>query len=358
MLLMTTIKAQKTTDSDNLDFLSLKWKQVAFTMPDNWYSSKEACAVADNVLRCQKSNGGWAKNKPYHHEFTENDIQQLNVGSVNGATIDNGATITEMYFLAKVYDKTQNSIYKQSFYKALQFLLKAQYSNGGWPQFYPPRENVPYSAHITYNDNAMVNVLSLYMQIMEQKEPYTSLSVPDSLLQKIEVSFNKGIECILKTQIYVNNQPTVWCAQHHEVSLQPANARSYELASYSGAESAAIVLLLMELKSPSPEVINAVKGAVDWFKKHQIEGIRIEKQLDDEGRPNRVMVQDKNASALWARFYDLDTEKPFFCDRDGIKKPTLAEIGYERRNGYAWYITVPQIVLDRYENWLTMISND
>ena len=48
---------------------------------------------------------------------------------------------------------------------------------------------------------------------------------------------------------------------------------------------------------------------------------------------------------------ELDNNKPFFCDRDGIKKYSLAEIGPERRNGYAWYISTPEKVLKKYPKW-------
>jgi pectinesterase len=54
---------------------------------------------------------------------------------------------------------------------------------------------------------------------------------------------------------------------------------------------------------------------------------------------------------MWARFYELENNRPFFCDRDGIKKYTLAEIGYERRNGYSWYSDSPQKILDKYPEW-------
>ena len=48
---------------------------------------------------------------------------------------------------------------------------------------------------------------------------------------------------------------------------------------------------------------------------------------------------------------ELDNNKPFFCDRDGIKKATLAEIGYERRNGYGWYTNEPNELLKKYQIW-------
>ena len=53
----------------------------------------------------------------------------------------------------------------------------------------------------------------------------------------------------------------------------------------------------------------------------------------------------------WARFYDLETNRPFFCDRDGIKKYDISEIGHERRNGYSWYNKDGSKVLKRYEKW-------
>ena len=28
----------------------------------------------------------------------------------------------------------------------------------------------------------------------------------------------------------------------------------------------------------------------------------------------------EDCPTLWARFYELETNRPFFCDRDGIKK--------------------------------------
>ena len=49
--------------------------------------------------------------------------------------------------------------------------------------------------------------------------------------------------------------------------------------------------------------------------------------------------------------------KPIFVDRDGIPKSTLAEIGYERRNGYAWYVTSPQSILNDYPKWKMSHAN-
>ena len=73
------------------------------------------------------------------------------------STIDNKATITQIAFLARLYLATKDERYKESFLKGMEFLLGGQYDNGGWPQFWP--KNRDYQVHITYNDNAMVNVM-------------------------------------------------------------------------------------------------------------------------------------------------------------------------------------------------------
>jgi len=62
-------------------------------------------------------------------------------------------------------------------------------------------------------------------------------------------------------------------------------------------------------------------------------------------------VKDPSAPPLWARFYDIETGRPFFCGRDGVKKSTFAEIERERRNGYAWYGNWGERLAKDYAAW-------
>ncbi|GAB4451622.1 MAG: hypothetical protein OHK0029_01130 [Armatimonadaceae bacterium] len=94
-------------------------------------------------------------------------------------------------------------------------------------------------------------------------------------------------------------------------------------------------------------VQDAIEGAVAWFHRSRLEGIRLEKTPDDV-----AVVSDTNAPPLWARFYDIETNQPIFCGRDGIIKPQLAQIERERRTGYAWYTDRPAQLLSRdYPAW-------
>ncbi len=355
LIVLLFISSAVVAQNNNDDYLKYSWKKVATQMPDQWYSTADAQRVAETVLFCQQDNGGWQKNKPYHLPLTKQDSSKIiESRSGVGSTIDNGATTTEMIFLAKMYTAGADERYAKAFSKAIDFLLEAQYKNGGWPQFYPFRDgkSVSYASHITYNDNAMVNVLRLLREVAASAKPFNTIPVDAAKKEKIQKAYSKGIECILNTQIKKNKQLTVWCAQHDEFTLAPANARTYELASFSGAESVGIVQLLMEIEHPSPEIIAAVTSAVKWMDAHKITGVKLVNQPGADGKKNVVLVEDATAVPLLARFYDLDTEKPFFCDRDGIKKPTLAEIGSERRNGYSWYYDNFESLQKQYNKWL------
>jgi pectate lyase len=309
----------------------------------DWFAGDEAALITTNILSWQSPHGGWPKNTSTAGNPYTGDIHNLR------PTFDNGATLDELRFLAHRYRACGDSAAEAAFLRGLTYVLDAQYKNGGWPQFSPPGRG--YHRFITFNDNAMVRIMHFVREVAEI-ETYDFIS--SAFRNQCENSFERGIECILQCQIRVDGKLTVWCAQHDEVDFRPQSARSYELASFSGAESVGITRLLMSLEEPSEEVIQAVEGAIRWFQSSRIEGIRIDR-MPDEDAPrgfNKVIVTDKNASPLWARFYDIKSRRPIFCDRDGIPKSTLAEIGYERRNGYAWYGSWPRRLLEvEYPAW-------
>jgi pectinesterase len=331
--------------------LNKNWKDIVAIDDKAWFSSTEAREIAENVLLYQRNIGGWPKNIQMQKTLSEEEKQNLEALKTDpmDSTTDNGATCMEMLFLSKIYAQVANEKYKKAFLNGLDYLLAAQYENGGWPQFYPLKKG--YYSHITYNDDSMVNILEILKNLIDGRD-YYSIKPSQETLLRLQKAFDKGIACILKTQYKQNGQLTAWCAQHDEFTLLPAKARAYELPSLSGKESAKIVLLLMAVENPSKEIITAVNSAVVWFEKTKITGIREERQRVGNTKVfDKVMVKDLNAAPLWARFMELDSNTPFFCDRDGVKKGSLAEIGSERRNGYAWYTNEPKEVLKKYPLW-------
>ena len=234
--------------------------------------------------------------------------------------------------------------------KDFEYLLKAQYPNGGWPQFFPLRNG--YWDHITYNDDAMIGVLETLREIANRAPEYAFLN--DTERTSAKQAVDRGIECILKTQVLQNGKLTVWCAQHDEKTLAPAKARAYEHPSLSGSESVGIVEFLMGIEKPSSEVVRAVRSAVDWFQSVKLNGIRVVAKPapgTPKGTDNTV-VHDAQAPPLWARFYELGTNRPIFSGRDSVIKYSMAEIEYERRNGYRWYVDRPAKLIDQeYPKW-------
>lgn len=327
------------------------WPDIIRKNDAAWFASAEAKNIAENVLLYQRNIGGWPKNIQMQNPLSETEKQKLVVlkSDLKEITTDNGATCQEMLFMSKMYAQVKDDRYKESFLKGLNYLLEAQYNNGGWPQFFPLKKG--YYTHITYNDDSMVNIMNIMKQVGEETDFY-SIKPSKKIAEKAKKSFDKGIDCILKTQYKQNGVLTAWCAQHDEVSLAPANARAFELASLSGYESAKIVLLLMSIEKPSAEIITAVKSAQIWFEKTKITNLEEKRVLNDAGKIiDKKMIVTQNAAPIWARFMDLETNEPFFCDRDGIRKKSLEEIGSERRNGYSWYTDAPKEVLKKYASW-------
>jgi len=333
----------------------MRWISVALDQPEEWYGTEEAIAIAENVLLYQRNTGGWPKNIPMHHRLSERDKKTVLAAKdkTTDSTIDNDATYMEPVFLAKVYNKTFNEKYKNAFMRALEYILAAQYPNGGWPQYYPLQRG--YYSRITYNDNAMINMLTILKGIIENDELFAFVD-DTALIKRCIDAFDRGLDCILKTQYRQNGKLTGWCAQHDEKTLEPALGRSYELASLSGSEGANVVLFLMEIENPKKEVIEAVSAAVEWFEKVKISGIRVETFINSDGLRDRRVVADPAAPFIWARFYQLEDNRPIFSDRDGIKKYAMSEIGQERRGGYGWYTYAPQEVLEKYKEYVKKLS--
>lgn len=347
--LLTTGFAQETTTNYKEKQNYKDWSKIAPKFEDDFFQTDEAKRIGDNVLLYQQTTGGWPKNIFMAAELNEAEYQEAlaRKNKVNESTIDNNATTTEMEYLARLFLATGEEKYKEAVVKGLNYLIESQYDNGGFPQFYPRPKG--YYTQITYNDNAMTRVMEVLQEVYSGKGPYTFLAEADK--DRAKASFDKGVECILATQVRQKGKLTVWCAQHDKETLEPCKARAYELPSLSGQESDNIVILLMTIPNPSEQVINAIESAVEWFKENQIDGLAKEYFTNEEGKKDYRMVASDDCPPLWARFCELDDNRPFFSDRDGVKKYDLAEIGYERRNGYSWYNSDGLKVFKKYAQW-------
>jgi len=310
-------------------------------MTAEWFESDSARRIADNVLSFQTPSGGWSKHvdltlrprRPGESYFAESDDWQYI------ATIDNGATTSQLRFLSRAYNGTGDHRYRDAVAKGLDYLLAAQLPNGCWPQVYPLQGG--YHDAATFNDDATVKVLEVLREVGRGAQGELRF-VPVAVADRARGALGLGVECLVASQVVVNGRPTAWGQQHDPITLAPVGARSYELVSLSGRESAGIVDFLMGLSSPDSQVVAAVHAAIDWFRTTAIYGYSYDVETG--------LRQQDGAGPIWARMSEIGTNRPIFSNRDGVRRYDWNELT-DRRTGYAWYTDEPAGVLRKYERW-------
>jgi len=319
------------------------------------YKPSQVAEIAENILLYQKNNGGWPKNYDMLAILTEPQKDSL-IGAkdILNTTFDNWTTHSHVEYLAKAYTITKIEKYKNACLKGIDFILSSQYNNGGWPQYFP--DTGGYRKYITFNDGVIAGIMTVLKNILDNKKHYSFVN--QSTREKVKSAFDKGLECILKCQIFENGRLTAWGQQHDNITLKPQWARAFEPPSICNGESVAVVLFLMSIDNPGKDIINSIQSAVKWFEDSKISGIRIEEKRITPIKYrwstiniDRFAVNDPDAKPIWTRYYELETEKPLFCNRNSKVVYSLAEVEHERRAGYTWYTYAPQEVLDKYPEW-------
>ncbi|MSU23719.1 MAG: pectate lyase [Opitutus sp.] len=339
-------------------------RPMPLNSPAAWYAGDDARRRADHLITFQTPAGGWSKNlnptdharapgEGYSHDNTsrflasgDHDSPAESHWSYIG-TFDNDATISELRFLAKVVtaaDEKTSTAWRTSFMRGLDYIIAAQYPNGGWPQVYPLDGG--YHDAITFNDGAIVNILTLLHDIADGKSEF--IFVPAEPRARAAAAAQRGLRCILQTQIVAAGRRTVWCQQHDMLTLAPTSARNYEMPSQAGGESAGLAIFLMSLRRPTPEVVAAVQAAAAWFEKTALRDVAFRPAPDGSGR---ALLAAPGAGPTWPRYSQIGTDRPLFGDRDKSIHDHVEEISQERRNGYGWFGDGPKRALDRYATW-------
>jgi PelA/Pel-15E family pectate lyase len=342
-------------------------RSMPFDKDPAWYASADALKAADCVLSFQIPNGGWSKNldmrqparvpgefyaapnlAPVAQNATDFDLEKNNDRAHNPdwgwiSTIDNDSTNTQLHFLRLVIaalPAAQSEKYRKSYLRGVEYLLEAQYPNGGWPQVYPIVGG--YHDAITYNDDAVTESMESLQTIIDGKVPF----VPAAMRARAKVAVAKALAITLKSQIVVNGKKTVWCQQHDELTLAPVSARNYEMPSEASGESSTLLEYLMSLPHPTPAIKDAIESGVAWFQKTAIHD-----EIWTGDRATGRHLEKSPGNTIWARYYQIGTDLPIFGDRDKSIHDDVMEISNERRNGYAWFNGDGNKVQPLYEEW-------
>ena len=305
--------------------------------------------LADNMITWQLPHGGFYKNsrsvyeKPWDGESKR--AVWLAADGTELGTIDNDATVTELMFLSDLYHRTGEVDYRDAARAAMEFLLNLQHTNGGFPQVYPERSGGgQYSNLITFNDHAMIRAMLLLDRAANAVSPLDGDLLTDGQRNRAAAALQAGVDYILAAQIVNNGQKTVWCAQHDPDTYEPRGARSYELASKSGKESSYIAAFLMS-QPQTEEVEQAVKAALAWYRNPTVyeQDTRYVKRSPDSSDDDYNPIQAGEGSRMWYRFYEVESNVPFFSGRLTTDDPPgngkqydLMLIEPERRYGYEW----------------------
>ena len=321
----------------------------------SWLAGAQAKAQKESILSFQTPSGGWSK----HVNFSKGPRAMGMHWSSQGTpatpwhyvgTFDNHSTTEEMRFLMESWPVDKGEAVRTAFRRGLDYILTAQFPNGGWPQVYPLEGG--YHDNITYNDNATTNILML-LESIGRLDPADGL-IDEALLARTRQGFDRGLECVLRLQYRQDGIPAVWCAQYDPISLLPAGARLKEPASLSGGESVDVVEFLMTQNPPSPEIKAAVEGALDWFGKNALTGLVKTKR---DGRT--WYDRDPTATGrLWARFYDVKTNRPLFPGaQDGLIYDSFNEMQARNKAGYDFFTDNAEDLLTKKQaKWRKMLE--
>jgi PelA/Pel-15E family pectate lyase len=337
-------------------------RSLPLDRPAEWYAGPDAARLAEIAISFQTPAGGWSKNlnladhtrRPGEHFATNNLSRFPSAGDFDAprdpewsyvGTIDNDATNTELRFLAKVASGANGEVAAKSrsaVLRGIEYLLRAQYPNGGWPQVWPLQGG--YHDAITFNDDALVQTLQVLDDVAVAKTPFTFVGA--DLRKRAQAAVNRGIDCILTSQIVVKGRRTVWGQQHDMLTLEPVAARNYEPVAQSSSESADVLVFLMSLPNPDKAQVAAIESGVKWLEQSAITG-----KAYTRGPNGRTLVDAPGAGPIWARFYSIGADRPIFGDRDRSIHDSVDEISAERRNGYSWFTPAAKQALDRYVEW-------
>ena len=308
-----------------------------------------AVAAAHCLAWGQLESGGWTYSIGfdltypryrfrYHHLGPEST--PLGAGYTrlrNISVFDDNTTQSATTFLMAMDRYVDDPVIDAAIQRALAMFLNAQYKggrwDGAWPFRYPvksdteraaakrrenlekgfkglptetktgPFSNLPYGHLPTFNDNAMADCARTMLAAWKQYRKAEHLD-----------SVKRCLEFYLRAQL---PDPQGGWAQQYEKDLAPAWGRAFEPPAVSGYETASNMTLMQEMyvEFGDKRYLESVARAAAWYRRS-------------------VIGKDARGRDLWARFYEIGTNKPLYCTKAYPSVVTYSDA--DLRGGYTF----------------------
>ncbi len=265
---------------------------------------------AARALACaQSSQGGWGATQQLL-AACDPGAQPANVDVKN--TLDEGTQQAVLDFLLDLRTTLAGrgedapGWLEETIADGSRFLLDIQKEAGGWARQIPHAND--YSAYSTLNDRVVSSSISILLRGYREFGDARYLEAA-----------RKGGQFLIRTQ---GQAPQAGWAQQYDDELRPAAARMFEPRALSSRESAYAMITLAELflETRDPAFAGPLPAAARWLENSTIR------------------------QGVWSRFYEIGSNRPIYGDRDGSVHYSLDEISKERRKGYDWEKTFPEVV--------------
>lgn len=282
----------------------------AYQTTKNEYYYKAAEKTVAAIIWGQSYEGGWnymvdfagdRSLKQWYKTIGKNGWRLEEFQHYYGnSTFDDDITSNTTGFLLRMYLEKMDPRYKPALDKAINFILKSQYPNGGWPQRYPLRDDfekqgfADYTSFYTFNDNVIWENIKVLIQC------YLTLG---------ESRFLDSIYSGMQFYKISQYKCGAW-GQQINMDMQVASARTYEPAAFLPSTTCENAFHLMQFYklTGDKQFLEGVPKAIRWLEETMLpevkrEGSRTHPTFIDVKTNAAIYVHRKGSNVKYGRYY-------------------------------------------------------
>lgn len=274
----------------------------AYNVTGNEYYYQAAEKAAAAMIWGQSNEGGWnylidfagdRSLKKWYATIGKNGWRLEEFQHYYGNdTYDDDVTSDAARFLLRLYLEKLDPKYKPALDKAINFIIKSQYANGGWPQRYPLKHDFTKAGHPDYTSYYTFNDDVIWENVLFLIQCYQTLGQ-----QRFLDPINRGMNFYLISQA----RNGAW-GQQYTMKMEVAGARTYEPAAYLPRTTFwnSLVLLRFYQYTGDRKFLAPIPNAIKWLDK-----VRLPERMTQNGRYTHPL------------FVNAASDKPIFVHRKG-----------------------------------------